>query len=71
MEPDLASRCPSSRATDDVRSAAIMRMRSLDIPAHVVSKCVNATQEVIEDYYDERTPRERMERRRQTLGVLQ
>ncbi|AUV82080.1 integrase [Salinigranum rubrum] len=71
MEPGLGSRCPSSRAPHDVRSAAIMHMRSLDIPARVVSKRVNATQEVIEDYYDERTPRERMEQRRQTLEVLQ
>jgi hypothetical protein len=46
------------------------RQRGLDIPAEVVSARVNATQEVIEDYYDERTPRERMEQRRPKLEVL-
>ena len=70
MQTGRASKCPSSRAPHDVRAAAIMRMRGLDIPAEVVSARVNATQEVIEDYYDERTPRERMEQRRSKLGVL-
>ncbi|WP_251328065.1 hypothetical protein [Haloplanus pelagicus] len=70
MKTGRASRCPSSRAPHDVRAAAIMRMRGLDIPAEVVSARVNATQEVIEDYYDERTPRERMEQRREKLGDL-
>jgi len=51
--------------------AAIMRLRGLDIPAEVVSARVNATQEVIGDYYDERTPRERMEQRREKLGNLE
>jgi hypothetical protein len=33
--------------------------------------CLPASREkVIEDYYDERTPRERMEQRRSKLGVL-
>lgn len=70
METGRASRCPSSRAPHDVRAAAIMRMRGLDVPPEVVSARVNATQEVIEDYYDERTPRERMEQRREKLEVL-
>jgi site-specific recombinase XerD len=70
MRTGRASKCPSSRAPHDVRAAAIMRMRGLDIPAEVVSARVNATQEVIEDYYDERTPRERMEQRRSKLEVL-
>ena len=70
MEVGRASRCPSSRAPHDVRAAAIMRMRSLDIPPEVVSARVNATREVIEDYYDERTPRERMEQRREKVEVL-
>jgi hypothetical protein len=52
-------------------AAPLMRMRGLDIPAEVVSARVNATQEVIEDYYDERTPRERMEQRREKLGDLE
>jgi hypothetical protein len=47
-----------------------MRMRGLDVPAEVVSARVNATQDVIEDYYDERTPRERMEQRHSKLEVL-
>jgi site-specific recombinase XerD len=71
MEVGRASRCPSSRAPHDVRAAAIMHMRGLGIPPQVVSARVNATQEVIEDYYDERTPRERMEQRREALGALQ
>jgi hypothetical protein len=70
MQTGRALRCPSSRAPHDVRAAAIMRMRGLDIPAEVVSARVNATQEVIEDYYDERTPRERMEQRRSKLEDL-
>ena len=70
MQTGRASKCPSSRAPHDVRAAAIMRMRGLDVPAEVVSARVNATQEVIGDYYDERTPRERVERRRSKLVVL-
>jgi len=71
MKTGRASKCPSSRAPHDVRAAAIMRMRGLDIPADVVSARVNATQEVIEDYYDERTPQERMEQRREKLEDLE
>lgn len=65
-----ASRCPSSRAPHDVRSAAIMRMRRLDVPPDVVSERVNATREVIELHYDERDERERMEQRRKHLEDL-
>jgi hypothetical protein len=45
-------------------------MRSLGIPPDVVSERVNATREVIELHYDERTDVERMEARRSHLEVL-
>jgi integrase len=70
LESGYESRCPSSRSPHDVRSAAIMHMRSLGIPPDVVSERVNATREVIELHYDERTDVEQMEARRSHLEVL-
>ncbi|MGQ4557680.1 tyrosine-type recombinase/integrase [Halobellus sp. GM3] len=68
------STCPSSRSPHDVRSAAIIRMKRKGLPAEVIERRVNATQEVIEQHYDER-PREeklrdRMEQRREHIEDL-
>jgi site-specific recombinase XerD len=70
LDDGYESQCPSSRSPHDVRSAAIMHMRSVGIPPDVVSERVNATREVIELHYDERTDVERMEARRSHLEVL-
>lgn len=61
METGLACKCPSSRAPHDIRSASITRMLREDKPRDAIEKRVNATEEVIEEHYDERTLEERRE----------
>lgn len=61
------SLCPSSRAPHAIRTGAITHMRSLGIPAEVVSERVNATEEVIEKHYDKRTAQTRRAQRRDHL----
>jgi len=70
LDTGRGSRCPSSRNPHDVRSAAIMRMRRDGIPPEAVEDRVNASADVIELHYDERSPRERMENRREHFGEV-
>jgi len=59
-----ASKCPSSRSPHKIRTGSIGWQLDVGLPPWVVAERANATLEVIEQHYDKRTPRERMERRR-------
>lgn len=58
------SKCPSSRSPHQVRTGSITYQRDLGFPPEVVAERVNSSVEVIEQYYDKATSRERLERRR-------
>lgn len=59
--------CPSSTAPHSIRHGAITDYLSTDIPADVVSDRMNVGMDVIEERYDHRTHRTRMEQRREYI----
>lgn len=63
-----ASKCPSSRGPHAARRGSITEHRSRGVNVEVVSERVNATPEVIEKHYDERSVEEKREQRREALG---
>lgn len=63
-ERSHASKCPSSRSPHKIRTGSITWQRNLGFPPEVVSERVNATLDVIEDYYDKETAIDRLEQRR-------
>jgi site-specific recombinase XerD len=67
LEPYQASGCPSSRSPHAIRRGAITRMLREGVPEEVVSDRSNATPDVLEQHYDERSERERAELRREFL----
>lgn len=67
-----ASGCPSSRSPHQIRTGSITWQRSKGLSPEVVSSRVNASVEVIEQYYDKEDPRRELEqRRRLELGNLE
>ena len=67
LESGNARECPSSRSPHAIRRGAITRMLREAVPEEVVSDRSDATSDVLEQHYDERTERERMEIRREFL----
>ncbi|WP_255681695.1 tyrosine-type recombinase/integrase [Natrinema sp. SYSU A 869] len=59
-----ASKCPSSRAPHHVRTGSITWHQDRSVPREVTAERVNASQDVIDQFYDKATKRERMELRR-------
>jgi site-specific recombinase XerD len=59
-----ASKCPSSRSPHKLRTGSITWQRDLGFPPAVVAERVNSSIEVIEQYYDQQSALERLERRR-------
>jgi site-specific recombinase XerD len=59
-----ASKCPSSMSPHRIRTGSITWQRDSGLPAEIVSERVNASLEVIEQYYDQATAEQRMEQRR-------
>ncbi|MCU4741167.1 tyrosine-type recombinase/integrase [Natronoglomus mannanivorans] len=59
-----ASKCPSARSPHHVRTGSITWHRDRGVPREVTAERVNASQDVIDRYYDKATKRERMELRR-------
>jgi integrase len=62
-----ASECPSSRSPHGIRRGALTRMLREGTPEEVVSDRSNVSRDVLEQHYDQRTERERMELRREFL----
>jgi len=70
MEMDQASKCPSSISPHAIRRGSITHHLSEDIPETAVSDRANVSQRVLEQHYDRRSQREKMEQRRQYLERL-
>nr|WP_305148859.1 site-specific integrase [Halobellus inordinatus] len=60
-----ASKCPSSRSPHQVRSGSITWQLNRGLRADVVSERVNASVEVIEQHYDQASPVDEFQQRRQ------
>ncbi len=67
-----ASKCPSSRSPHHIRTGSITWHRDCGFPREVTAERVNASQDVIDEFYDKATKMERMQlRRRPHLEKLQ
>lgn len=63
----VASRCPSSHSPHDIRRGAITQHLRDGIPEEVVTDRMNVSSDVLDQHYDQRSERERMETRREFL----
>jgi len=67
-----ASQCPSSRSPHHVRTGSMTWHRDRGVPKEVLRERANASEDVIEEYYDKAGRRDRMEiRRRPHLHKLE
>lgn len=67
-ERDFESQCPSSVSPHAIRRGSITQNLNSDVPDKVASDRANVSPEIIEQHYDQRTEREKMERRRKYLS---
>lgn len=70
METGSASKCPSSVSPHAIRRGSITHSLNNKMPDKVVSDRANVSQAVIDQHYDRRTEREKMEQRREYLDDL-
>lgn len=70
VEHGSASQCPSSVSPHAIRRGSITHSLNSDMPDKVVSDRANVSQAVIDQHYDRRTEREKMEQRREYLDEL-
>ncbi|QLG61940.1 tyrosine-type recombinase/integrase [Halorarum salinum] len=70
MHRDFAYRCPSSVSPHAIRRGSITHNLNSDVPAQAVSDRANVSQRVIDQHYDRRTERDKMEQRRAYLDNL-
>jgi len=68
MDNMTASKCPSSIAPHSIRHGAITDYLDRDTEAKVVSERMNVSMDVIDEHYDHRSSRAKMNFRRQHLG---
>jgi integrase len=64
---DDASKCPSSRSPHALRHGYISEARRRGVPLEVLTERVDVSPEVLKEVYDESTPEERREARRDVL----
>lgn len=70
MESKQANQCPSVRSPHGIRRGALTRMLRDGTPEQVVSDRSDVSGDVLEQHYDRRTERERMEIRKEFLTDL-
>lgn len=70
QRPMVASKCPDSVGPHAFRRGAITHFLSIDTPGEVVSDRMNVSKDVIDDHYDTRSEREKMELRRKYLNNI-
>lgn len=70
MEPNKASKCPSSVSPHAIRRGSITQHLSKDVPEKVVSDRMNVSLDVLEKHYDRRSEREKADQRRDYLDEL-
>ncbi|MFW5900370.1 MAG: site-specific integrase [Halodesulfurarchaeum sp.] len=71
VETEKAPKCPSSISPHAIRRRSITHHLAEDIPETAVSDRANVSQRVLEQHYDRRSQREKMEQRRQYLDQLE
>ena len=64
MEREQSSKCPSSVSPHPFRRGAITHYLQSDVPETVVGDRANVTPDVIDQHYDQRSQKEKMEQRR-------
>ena len=69
-ERGRASKCPSNVSSHPFRRGAITHYLQTDVPETVVSDRANVTPDVIDQHYDQRSQKEKMEQRRQYLDDI-
>lgn len=67
VERYKASQCPSSVSPHAIRRGSITHWLRKDVPTPAVSDRADVSADVLDQHYDERTDREKMERRRRFL----
>ena len=67
---DDASKCPSSVSGHALRRGGITHYLANDVPATTVSQRADVDPDVIEQHYDQRSEKEKMEQRRQYLDKI-
>ena len=70
MEYTAAFECPSSVSPHDLRRGGITHHLNSDVPKDVVSDRANVTAGVLDEHYDRRSQREKMEQRRGYLSNI-
>lgn len=70
IEHDHVSKCPSSVSPHAVRRGSITHFLNNDMPSRVISDRANVSQAVLDQHYDRRTEREKMEQRREFLSNI-
>lgn len=68
MDRDMASSCPSSRSPHGVRRGSITNHLREGTPEEVVSDRMNVSKGVLDQHYDQRSEREKMEVRREFVN---
>lgn len=67
---EQASKCPSSTAPHSVRRGAITHFLDMDTRPEIVSDRMDVSKDVIDEHYDSRSEREKMELRRDHLNGI-
>ena len=70
LETSGASKCPSSVSPHPFRRGAITHYLQSDVPETVVGDRANVTSDVIDQHYDQRSQKEKMEQRRGYLDDI-
>ncbi|MFC7213725.1 tyrosine-type recombinase/integrase [Saliphagus sp. GCM10025334] len=70
QSPGKAPKCPSSVSPHAYRRGGITHYLASDVPETAVSQRANVSPDVLEQHYDQRTKREKMEQRRQYLSNI-